>query len=181
MVLSEFHFVHYWMWVLCEPHQFARNWIQIEWFFFLFPHVRQLVWVFGEFFWHVISFQSLFRSCWETCYKMDWGSTLSLFFPWARYFFVVSSFSFSGCITPIIIIILQVQSWFQDRLQECTHKVSCPPNVSKELCVLPETFPSNKLHESSQMPEGAIFFFSFSYRIWFATVECSKFLPIFVA
>lgn len=81
------------------------------------------------------------------------------------YFFVISSFSFSGCITPIIIIILQVQSWFQDRLQECTHKVSCPPNVSKELCVLPETFPSNKLHESSQMPEGAIFFFSFSYRI----------------
>ncbi|KAJ9701843.1 hypothetical protein PVL29_003874 [Vitis rotundifolia] len=49
---------------------------------------------------------------------------------------------------------IEVQSWFQDRLQECTHKVSCPPNVSKELCVLPETFPSNKLHESSQMPEG---------------------------
>ena len=68
-----------------------------------------------------------------------------------------------------------MQSWFQDRLQECTHKVSCPPNISKDLCVVPESFPLNKPQEISQMPQGEFFI---EYDL---TVRGLKFPPIFVA
>ncbi|KAF8393433.1 hypothetical protein HHK36_021677 [Tetracentron sinense] len=50
----------------------------------------------------------------------------------------------------------QIQSWFQNKQQDCPAKITASPIAPKELVVLPDASVSNNAPESYEIPEGAL-------------------------
>ncbi|KAA8525240.1 hypothetical protein F0562_007095 [Nyssa sinensis] len=50
----------------------------------------------------------------------------------------------------------EIESWFQNRQQDCPSKDASSPNPPEKLSVFPEACLPNKRHESSRMSKGAL-------------------------